>query len=474
MRKRSSIKGANSLILLIINYSLFIFLQSCSSTKHITGSANTLIADSAITNAHIGICVYNATDDKYLYNYQSDKYFIPASNTKIATCYIAMKHLGDSLVGLRYRFGADSSIIIYPTGDPTLLHPDFTNQPVYSFLKIYSRYPLSLYLGYNAWNEDAWGVGWSWDDYNDDYMAERSAFPVYGNVVKFQYTDGIKRVKNGQLEMHSANINAAPGYFTDSITKDEAGSISVIPQGANVLPFRIKRLINTNRFITLGNPAKNFNRDIPFVTNNSETAIRILQDTLNLKSFAFTEDKYPLTKIYDTYAIHSQPTDSLLKIMMHRSDNFYAEQSLLMVSNEMLGTMNDEKIVDTLLKTDFKDLPQRPQWVDGSGLSRFNLFSPQDFVLILKKMRDDYSWNRITTIFETGGTGTLKNYYTTLTGKIYAKTGSLSNNIALSGYLLTPKNKVLIFSVLVNNHTASAAKVRRAVERYLVQLQKEN
>ena len=93
---------------------------------------------------------------------------------------------------------------------------------------------------------------------------------------------------------------------------------------------------------------------------------------------------------------------------------------------------------------------------------------------ILNKMRSEYNWNRITTIFETGGTGTLKNYYATLTGKIYAKTGSLSNNIALSGYLLTPKNKVLIFSVLVNNHTASAAKVRRAVERYLIQLQKEN
>ena len=34
--------------------------------------------------------------------------------------------------------------------------------------------------------------------------------------------------------------------------------------------------------------------------------------------------------------IKTQPTDSLLKPMMHRSDNFFAEQSLLMVSNERL------------------------------------------------------------------------------------------------------------------------------------------
>ena len=71
-----------------------------------------------------------------------------------------------------------------------------------------------------------------------------------------------------------------------------------------------------------------------------------------------------------------------VKTMMHRSDNFFAEQSLLMVSNKLLDVMNDEKIIDTLLKTDFKDLPQKPGWVDGSGLSQYNLFTPQDFVTI--------------------------------------------------------------------------------------------
>jgi len=450
MRKRSSIKSANGLILLIINYSLFIFLQSCSSTKPIAGNANTLLSDSAITNAHIGICVYNATDDKYLYNYQSDKYFIPASNTKIATCYIAMKHLGDSLVGLRYKQFSDSNIVIYPTGDPTLLHPDFNNQPVFSFLQSHRNCTIQLHLGYKQWDEDAWGLGWSWDDYNDDYMAERSAFPIYGNTATFTYNN---------------LLSVIPGYFNDSIIR---------PSHTEDKPLTIRRLINDNSFAVTGTPKQFFTRYIPFVTNGSTTAVSLLKDTAGNKSFLIEADSYPSFVPPSVITIHSQPTDSLLKIMMHRSDNFYAEQSLLMVSNEMLGTMNDEKVVDTLLKTDFKGLPQRPQWVDGSGLSRFNLFSPQDFVLILKKMRDDYSWNRITTIFETGGTGTLKNYYTTLTGKIYAKTGSLSNNIALSGYLLTPKTKVLIFSVLVNNHTASAAKVRRAVERYLVQLQKEN
>ena len=152
---------------------------------------------------------------------------------------------------------------------------------------------------------------------------------------------------------------------------------------------------------------------------------------------------------------------------MHRSDNFFAEQTLLMVSNQLLGSMSDEKIIDTLLKTDFKDLPQKPNWADGSGLSRFNLFSPQDFVWILNKMQHEFPWQRITAIFPTGNHGTLTNYYTTDSSFIYAKTGSLTGVIALSGYLITRKNKSLIFSLLVNNHQTTGRTVRHAIEKFI-------
>jgi len=50
---------------------------------------------------------------------------------------------------------------------------------------------------------------------------------------------------------------------------------------------------------------------------------------------------------------------------------------------------------------------------------------------------------------------------------LFAKTGTLSNNCALSGYLITKKNKVLIFSVLANNYSTGATPVRKAVEKFL-------
>jgi D-alanyl-D-alanine carboxypeptidase/D-alanyl-D-alanine-endopeptidase (penicillin-binding protein 4) len=139
-----------------------------------------------------------------------------------------------------------------------------------------------------------------------------------------------------------------------------------------------------------------------------------------------------------------------------------------MVSNEYLGYMSDAKIIDTLLKYDLKEVPQKPKWVDGSGLSRYNLFTPQSFVYMLNKIKNEFGWQRIKNILPTGGTGTLSSYYKKDSGYIYAKTGTLSNNCALSGYLITKKGKVLIFSVLANNYITNAAPVRKAVEQFLL------
>ncbi len=93
--------------------------------------------------------------------------------------------------------------------------------------------------------------------------------------------------------------------------------------------------------------------------------------------------------------------------MMHRSDNFFAEQTLLMASNEVLGYMNYDSIINYILTHELKNMPQKPQWADGSGLSRYDLFSPDDFVFLLNKLKDEFGMNRLKNILATGGEGTL-------------------------------------------------------------------
>ena len=434
--------------------------QACSPTRSVATVAKnplqllvdtTLLQQPGLLSAQVGICLYDPATSSYKYRYQGDKYFIPASNTKLFSLYAGLKYLGDSLVGMRYQ-QTDTALSIVPSGDPTLLHPDYPRQPVIDRLK---KSKGSIYLTSSNWQDRPLGRGWAWDDYNDDYMPERSPFPVYGNLIRW-----VDDTVSGSF-YSIPDINWPVHFSTDTSKKN----------------FSIRRDFHGNVFeITEG---KGKWQDVPFITEGTASAALLLKDTVGRP--VLTRDRIPgiagigasdaagaeHTGVWDVglQVIHSQPVDSLFRPMMYRSDNFFAEQTLLMVSNERLGRMSDARIIDTLLKTDLKDLPQRPNWVDGCGLSRNDLFTPEDFVWLLDKMQREFGLDRMKRILPTGGTGTLSSYYKEDKGFIFAKTGSLSGVVALSGYLITKKDHLLIFSILVNNNNDPI--LRRKIEKVI-------
>jgi D-alanyl-D-alanine carboxypeptidase/D-alanyl-D-alanine-endopeptidase (penicillin-binding protein 4) len=434
------------------NFPIYLFilsaiLFSCSASYKINRSANSdILKNQAFVSAHTGISIYDPEAKKYLYNYQGNKYFVPASNTKLFTCYAAMKYLGDSISAFRY-LETNDTIYVIPDGDPTFLGNDFSNQPAYDFLKNTNKI---IVLNTELWSERRWGNGWAWNDYNDDYSAERSVMPVYENLATFD---------NG-----SNGIRVSPSYFSDKVTYQKSNSDKKSYAS-------VERAIASNNFFISGNDSLRNAVQIPFFTANDSILKNILEDTLHKRIYI----KHTANEGANTWKeIHSQSTDSLLKITMHRSDNFFAEQTLLLVSAKLLTEMNDEKIIDTLLKTDYDTLPLKPHWVDGSGLSHYNLFSPQDFVILLSKMKNDFGMDRIKHILPTGGTGTLRSYYKNEAGYIFAKTGSLSGVVALTGFLYTKKNKLLIFSVLINNHRSGGVEVRKAIEKFIESVRDKN
>ena len=428
---------------------IFLFLfTGCSVSKQISKQAHTfLLQDSSLINGQIGISIYESATGKYWYNYQAEKYFVPASNTKLFSMYAGLKYLGDSLTTFKY-FEDQNSITIDPMGDPTFLHPDYKNQRAFNFLK-QKKKPVVIID--NRWKENALGFGWSWDDYTSSDMVERSTFPIYGNLIKWtQVKDkSAESSQEGNLVFSEPDVNWKVNFSTDT----------------NRNNFSVDRQREENIYeITFGKERRR-EIEIPFVTKGVATIAGLLKDTLNVPVSITTLPMHNNFK-----PVHSQPVDSLFTIMMHRSDNFFAEQTLLMASNEKLGYMSDRKMIDTLLKTDLKDIPQKPRWVDGSGLSRYNLFTPNDFIYILQKLKNDFGLERLKVILPTGGTGTLSSLYKKDSGYIFAKTGTLSNHVALSGFLITKKGKLLTFSILAGNFTSSATPIRKAIEKFITNI----
>ncbi|MSP07999.1 MAG: hypothetical protein EXR15_05005 [Chitinophagaceae bacterium] len=426
------------------SYLFSIVLLTVLSACNIQKAQKTLLQTTALKGAHVGIAVYNDTKQSWLDQYQSDHYFTPASNTKILATYVGLKYLGDSLPGFSMAENADT-LFLTPLGDPSFLHPDFTYQPVVELIKNTKK---QVVIQPTKANDQFghMGNGWAWNDYGEDYQPERSRMPIYGNVVHFYQGNGKLFIK--------------PFIFFKDIS-----DITTVYQK------NWTRKLVGNQFYTNGqkNTAPYF--QVPFDSYfEPNLPVYLLQDTLKVK-LNIGDDFSKLPQ----QLVKTVPTDSLLKIMMRRSDNFFAEQVLLMGAHQLLGKMDDAAFIDTLLRTDFAGLPQKMRWVDGSGLSRYNLNTPENYVTILKKMQDEFGQKRVTHIFETGGEGTLSAYYKNFPGEIHAKTGSLGGQIALSGFIYTQKNQKLYFSILVSNHMSpTSAGVRKAVEAYLISVAQKN
>jgi D-alanyl-D-alanine carboxypeptidase/D-alanyl-D-alanine-endopeptidase (penicillin-binding protein 4) len=138
--------------------------------------------------------------------------------------------------------------------------------------------------------------------------------------------------------------------------------------------------------------------------------------------------------------------------------------------------MNTSVVIDYVIKNYLSDLPDKPLWVDGSGLSRQNLFTPRAMVKLCEKIYDEVSdEERLFDLLPQGGkTGTLKNLFKSEKPYVFAKTGSLSNNHNLSGYLVTRKGKKYIFSFMNNNFTVPTVVIRPEMEKIINLIHQNN
>ncbi|HEY0610718.1 MAG TPA: D-alanyl-D-alanine carboxypeptidase [Chitinophaga sp.] len=425
--------------------SLFILLLSGTALQAqqpgVRKWAQVLLNDPAMKQAHIGICIYDPAKENYWYQYQADRYFTPASNTKIFTLFTGLQLLGDSLPAMRY-LETDSVLYIKGTGDPSFLHPDFITQPA---MQLLTQTDKRIVLLPTVNTNKRFGPGWGWSDYADYYQPELNEWPIYGNVARIKH--------------HRDTISITPTEFNSP----EHFSWQQNDTLGEALTDRDER---SNRFSLqfAANDTAPLLAEVPFITGGLQDIAKRLQDTLHKPVYVAATSPQLNGAAFKT--LYSQPVDTLFTPMMHRSDNFFAEQILMMCAARLWDTISTARTIGYMQKDYLQFLPDSPKWVDGSGLSRYNLFSPRDFVSVLAKMRQQVPEARLWDIFPTGGKGTLRNYYQ---GQfVHAKTGTLNGCVALSGYLVTKKGKTLVFSVLVNNHTNnSSTVVRRAVEKFL-------
>jgi D-alanyl-D-alanine carboxypeptidase/D-alanyl-D-alanine-endopeptidase (penicillin-binding protein 4) len=407
-----------------------------------------MIRNSAVLSQHFtGFALYDLEKRKMIVEQNSEKYFTPASNTKLFTFFAGLKLLKDSVAGLHYVERGDS-LLFWGTADPSFLNREFKEQKVFQKLSATNK---KLYWSNGSYTGDFYGVGWSYDDYNEYYQPEKSELPIYGNVVFFNQMNN--------------SLNTYPKIIGESqitIHKDSA----IVSKR-----FRVQRNLLNNEFhIPNISIPSGFSQTVPFKVTD-----QLVGDLLK-QSFPNFAGITPLKKPLDAKTWYSIPSDTLFRYMLLPSDNFIAEHILLNIAATRGMEMNTSVVIDYVIKNYLSDLPDKPLWVDGSGLSRQNLFTPRAMVKLCEKIYDEVSdEERLFDLLPQGGkTGTLKNLFKSEKPYVFAKTGSLSNNHNLSGYLVTRKGKKYIFSFMNNNFTVPTVVIRPEMEKIINLIHQNN
>lgn len=382
----------------------------------------------------VGFALYNDDNNKKIFELDANKPLIPASNTKLFTLYTALNMLGDSIPGLRYISKGDS-LIFWGTGDPSFLHPDLKSTRVYNFLKNSGK---QLFYSHANAASDFSGSA--------IYTIAMVSMPIGENTAQ-AYAD-----KQGRLQIK-------PAFLMNHLKLDTAFHPG---------NFTVRRDDKTNTFHYPAMPLPADFKQTLYLVPTAELTGSWLSDTLKLPVKVSN-----MAMPSNAKTLYSIPSDSLYRRMMLPSDNYLAEHILYICSSLLPGKLSVDSAIAYSSKNFLNDLPDKFQWRDGSGLSRYNLFSPRSVIATLIKIKEKVGTEeRLHHLLPAGGvSGTLRNAYETDNGQpfVWAKTGTLSNVHLQGGFFVTRKGKKYIYSFINNNFMIPTADIRKEMGRIITQ-----
>jgi D-alanyl-D-alanine carboxypeptidase/D-alanyl-D-alanine-endopeptidase (penicillin-binding protein 4) len=442
-----------------------------------------ILAQPALDRGYWAVLVKSLKSDETLYTLNARKLMMPASNMKIVTLASAAERLGwdytyETQILAIGAIGAgtlDGDLLVVGSGDPSLVAADGMSSRVFDdwaerLKALGVRTILGRVIGDdNAFDDEELGFGWSWDDLPDDYAAGVSALQFNENAARVT-------IRPGAAAGDSASIDLAPsgtGLVIDNALK--TGAADTPPSIA------ARRLPGSPRLELRGSiPAGAMPvTRVVSVDNPTLFAVTALRDALiargiDIRGPAFdVDDLAHPPKRSDAVALityRSPPLATLAVRLMKASQNLYAETLLKTLGASAAAGRATVQATLEAWGVPVDALIQR----DGSGLSRYDYVTADALVAILThvdrddKLRGPYE----ASLPIAGRDGTLANRMkgTAAEGNARAKTGSMSNVRALSGYVATADGEPLVFSILANNFETAADVINRATDAIVVRL----
>ena len=432
--------------LLYLCISLVVTLTLPAQATNPRAQLDRLVAQNPVfASGHTGFSLYDIEREQPVYGYQADRYFVPASNVKLLTFLLAHRMLGQSVPALYYQRRADR-LDVWGTGYPLLLHPNFQDYDELSPWLGQQVVPIVLHQP-EAETPPRYGAGWSWDDFNYGYVYERTALPIYGNRLHLEV--------DPDPELLAVGLLGSPPEVARSLVMDA------------LQPYTIRRAEEENIF-TVNEDIYSLGRSQLQRALHTSSAFTTRQLQEAFPALSITSHLRPRPPLRQLNAVSVTLPDTVYRRLLQDSDNFLAEQLILQAAAVRYGVLDEETLFDYATDTLFAGLGQL-RYRDGSGLSRYNLVTPNQFVQVVAALDREVGRERLQSLLPTGGkNGTLKRRFDGAAEPyVWAKTGSLSGVMCISGLVRTQRGRYLAFSFLHNNVMGRSGDYYREMERVL-------
>jgi serine-type D-Ala-D-Ala carboxypeptidase/endopeptidase (penicillin-binding protein 4) len=457
---------------------------AADSLKSLRADLDKIFSDQIFAGAKWSVEVLSLDRSDKLYAREPDQLCIPASTNKILTSAVALLRLGPDY-RFKTRILADGNIkegvlegnlIIVGSGDPSNSAKLLAGDPFRTFSdwaeKLKERNIKVIHGALvgdgGLFEEVPYGQGWEWNDLTQAYAAPVSALQFNENLVSLQIIPGAER-----NSLPAITMLPLPDYlnFENRIATEGTGSASIqIARGAS------NEAVILRGSIPLKSPG--ILRDVP-VRFPIRYYLAALGRTLSEEGIDVSQAEIREARATPSSSllwVHlSPPLSEIVKPLLKESQNLWAETLTRVLGMELRGegsfSKGHEVVEETLSGLGIEK--GKYNYADASGLSRLNLVSADTLTKIMKSMHANPCFSYFYDALPVAGCdGTLANRMkgTAAENNAHAKTGTLSNVSAISGYVRARNGELLAFSMIANNYLFSKARAEAAEDAAIARL----
>lgn len=450
-----------------------------------------ILADPALTRSYWGILVRSAKDNDPLYSRNAGKLLMPGSTMKIVTLAAAAERLGWDYVydtQLVAEGPIDSGIlhgdlVVVGSGDPSIVDAGGVAEGIFTgWAETLKSDGVRTITGRiigddNAFDDEALGPGWAWDDLQGRDAAGVSALQYNENTIQVTIAPGaaigapaiiMLTPAGSDLDLDNQIATAAAAAVPAIAARRSPGSSRLVLRGS--IPLVSEPIA---RVVSVNNPT------LFFVTalRNALTAhgIDVRGAAADIDDVDDLRDAPSLAGGTLLVIHHSPPLSELATRLMKDSVNLYAETLLKTIgATSGAATFEGGRTAAAVTLQPWGVAPAGVVQVDGSGLSRYNYVTPDSLVTVLMHvdrrdgMREPFEGSL--PIAGRDGTLAARMKGTAAEGNARAKSGTLANVRSLAGYVTSADGEPLVFAIVANNFGTMPEAAIAAIDAIVVKL----